>query len=75
MSKVLKITSMQCLCNMSRKNGVIKLIFCMVIKVKVFYKLIVLFLVGLVRHVQSTWVNLQYPCGILRKKSGMKVGT
>ena len=30
---------------------------------------------GLARHAQSTRVNLQYLCDILRKKSGMKSET
>ena len=58
--KVLKTISMNCLCNISRKNWVMKLTFCMLIYMKVFYKLIVLFLMGLARHTQSTWVNLQF---------------
>ena len=32
----------------------------MLVNIKVFYKLIVLFLMGLARHTQCTWVNLQY---------------
>ena len=52
-----------------------KLMFCMLINMKVFYKLIVLFLMGWSRHPQSTRVNAQYLCDILRKKSGMKLGT
>ena len=39
MPKVLKITTMQCL----RKNLVMKLMFCMLINMKVFYKVIVFF--------------------------------
>ena len=35
--KVLKITSMRYLCNISRKNWVMKLMFCMVINMKVFW--------------------------------------
>ena len=31
--------------------------------------------IGLARQVQSIWVNLQYLCDILRKKSRMKLGT
>ena len=72
-AKVLKITSMQCLCNISRKNWVMKLMFCMMINMKVFYELI-LFLMGLARYAQITRVNLQYFCEILRKKPGMKWG-
>ena len=66
-TKVLKITSMQCL-----KNWVIKLMFCMLISMKVFCKLIALFLMGLARHAQIIWVNLKYLYDILRKKSGMQ---
>ena len=38
MPKILKVTSMQCLCNISRKNWVMKLMFCMLINMKLFYK-------------------------------------
>ena len=69
----LKITTVKCLCNIPRRNWVMKLIFCMLINMKVFYKLIVLFLMGLARHAQITRVNLQYLCVILRKKLGMKL--
>ena len=74
MPKVLKITSMQSLCNISRKNWVMKLMFWMVINMKVFYRLTVLFLTYLTRYIQSTGVNLQYLCDILRKMSVMKLG-
>ena len=51
--------NMQCLCNISRKNWDIKLMLCMLINKKDFYKLILLFLLGwLVRHVQSTQASL-----------------
>ena len=73
--KIFKITNMQRLCNISRKNWVMKLMVCMLIKIKVFYRLIVIFLMGLARHAQITWVNLQYLCVILTKKSRMKLGT
>ena len=54
-----KAGNMQCLCNISRKNWVIKLMFCMLINKKDFYKLILLFLLGwLARHVQSTRASL-----------------
>ena len=56
MPKVLKITSIQCLCNIS-KNWVMKLVFCMVINMKVFYKLTLLFFMGLTRHALSSRVN------------------
>ena len=41
MPKVLKITRMQCLSNISKKNWVMKVMFCMMINMKVFYKLTV----------------------------------
>ena len=68
MVKVLKMTNMQCLCNISRKNWVMKLMICMLINMKVFYKLIVLFLMGLARHFQNTWLNLQCILGYLKKE-------
>ena len=52
-----------------------KFMFYMLINMKVFYKLIVLFLMGLAKHTQITWVNLQYLYDILRKKLGVKLGT
>ena len=52
-----------------------KLMCRMLMNVKVFSKLIILFLMGLARHVQITWVNLQYLCDILRNKSGMMLET
>ena len=64
--KVLRTTSMQCLCKWSRKNWVWKLMFCMLINIK--GKLRVLALVSLARHAQITRINLQCLCDILRKK-------
>ena len=52
-----------------------KLMFCIVINMKVFYKLIVLFLMGLARRAQVTLVHLEDLCDILRKKLGKKLGT
>ena len=76
MAKAFKMKSMQYLCNISRKNRVMKSMFCMLMNMKkVFYKLILLFLMGLDRHVQSTWTSLQCLCGILRTKLGMELGT
>ena len=46
-----------------------KLMLCMLIDMKVFYSLIVLFLMGLTRDVQGTQVNLQCLCDIVRKTS------
>ena len=45
-----------------------KLIFSMLINMKVFYKLILLFLMGLARHTQNTQINLQWLCYILRRR-------
>ena len=52
-----------------------KLMFCLLINLKVFHKLIVLFLTGFGQACQMTWVNLQYLCDIVGKMSGMKLGT
>ena len=71
-------------CNISRNNmytislqyvkkRVIKLMFCMLINMKVFYKLILLFLMGVVRHAQNTQASLHSLCDILGKKLGMKL--
>ena len=75
MPKVLKITSIQCLCNISKNNWVMKLLFSMLIDLKVSYKWIVLFLMGLAMHAQITCITLYYLWNILRKKSRMKLGT
>ena len=72
--KVLKVTSMKCLCNISRKNWVVELMFCMRRNMKIFYKLIVLFLI-FVQAYPKYPVNLQYLFDILRKKLGMKLET
>ena len=75
--KVLKITSKQYLCNISRKNWIMKLMFCMLINMKVFYKLILLFLIVLARHAHNIgyFASLQYLCAILRKNLWMKLRT
>ena len=49
--EVLKITNIQYLSNISKKKWVMKLIFCMLINIKVFCKLILSFLMCLPRHV------------------------
>ena len=54
MPKVPKIASLQYLCNMSKKKGGMKLTFCMVINIKLSYKLILLILVGKARTAQIT---------------------
>ena len=38
--------------------------FCMLANMKVFYKSVVLFLMGLAKDAQIMQVNLQYPCNI-----------
>ena len=53
------------LCNISKKAWVMKLIFCLQINTKIFYKLIVLLRVCVARHAQSTQnntftISLQY---------------
>ena len=65
MPKVPKITSLPYLCNISRKGSKINDFFCMKINIKVFYKLVVLFLLVIARHAQSTQnykfvISLQY---------------
>ena len=58
--EVSKTTSMCYLCNkelQSRKSWIIKLMFCMLVNMKIFYNLI-LFLVSLVRHAFSTKASL-----------------
>ena len=51
------------------------MIFCMKITIKVFYRLILLILVGMDRHAQITQNNmfLQNLCDISRKNLGMKL--
>ena len=51
--KVTKLTSFQYLCDISRKKGGMKLIFCMQINIKLSYKLILSILMGLTCHAQS----------------------
>ena len=58
MPKVLKVTSMQCLCNISRKNWVMKLMFCMLINMKFFCRLIVISLWHLKKEVKNEVRNL-----------------
>ena len=50
--------------NISRKNWAMKLIFGMLLNMKVFYKLILFFLMGLTGDAQITQVNLKYLCDI-----------
>ena len=79
--KVSKITSLQYLCSISRKRWEINMIFCMKININVFYKLVISFLLVRAKydlvpsHVKITQVNMQYLCDILRKKSGIKLGS
>ena len=65
------ITSMQCLCNISRENWGMKLIFCILIKS---YKLIVFFDGFSQVCPKYNLVNLQYLFIILRKNLEMKLG-
>ena len=64
-------------CNISRKvwgGGVAKLNFCMQIRMKVFYKLVVSLWVCLARHAQGTQNNkFTISCNISRKTSRMKL--
>ena len=55
--EVLKTASLQYLCNISRKLGRMKLIFCLQINVKGFFKLILSFYVCAARHAQITQNN------------------
>ena len=49
--------------------------FCILINMEVFYKLIALFVMGLARYAKITRVKLQYLYDILRMKSEMRLGT
>ena len=72
MPKVLKMKSVQYILQNLKKE--LKLMFCVLINMKVFYKLIVL-LMDFARHVLSTRASLRFLCDILRKKLGIKLGT
>ena len=63
---------MQYPCSISRKKGAMKLIFSILIYIKVFWNLILSFLMGLARHAQSTQTGLRYLCNISRMTLGMK---
>ena len=52
-----KITSLQYLCNIFRKRWVINITFCVKIKIKVFYRLVLSFLLIIAGHAQSTQNN------------------
>ena len=52
--KIPKIANLSYLCNISRKKGGMKLIFCMQVNIRLSYKLIPLILVSMARPVQST---------------------
>ena len=75
MFKVPKITSMQCLYNISRKNLVMKLIFCM-LKHESLLQVDTIIFDGFgqacPKYLGKFAISL---CDILRKKSGMKLGT
>ena len=68
--KLPKITSLESFISMSISQERIEFYVdvSMMINIKVFYKLIVLFLMGLVRHDQSTRVKLQYLLWHLKKE-------
>ena len=63
------------LCNISKKNRVIKIMFCMMVSMKVFYKLIVLFLVFFIylfiligiHSMQGSTATMRH--GVTRKRS------
>ena len=69
MPKVPKMTSLQYLCNIVRKGGVINVIFYMKVNINVFYKLIVSFLLVMTSHAQSLW----YLCNISKKREGLRL--
>ena len=54
MSKFPKKVSLQCFCYILKRKWVMRLIFCMQISMKVSYKLILWFLMGTVKHSQSS---------------------
>ena len=61
-------------CNISRKKGMMKFIFVIQINIKVFYQLMLPFLVCIARLVQGTQnKKFAYLCNISRKKLGMKL--
>ena len=60
-------------CNISRKKGMMKFIFVIQINIKVFYQLMLPFLVCIARLVQSTQnKKFAYLCNISRKTWGFK---
>ena len=74
MPKVPNVTSLRYVFNISRKSWGINTTFCMKINNKVFYLLVVLFLLVIARHAQSTKnskfvMSIQY----LKKKGSMKL--
>ena len=75
MPKLPKIISFLFLCNVLRKEWVwvMKMTFYMQIKMKITYKLILWFLMGMVKHSQS-FRNIKFPMfyNILKKKLEMK---
>ena len=72
MPKVLKIIRMQCL-QYLKKELSYEVDILHADKHESLLEVMLLFLMGLARHVQITRVNLQYLCDIL-KKSGIKLG-
>ena len=55
-------------CSISGANRIVKFMFCMLKTMKVLYKLIVLFLMGLARHTQNTRVNIVITFWHLKKE-------
>ena len=51
---VINLTILQNLCNVSRKKGVVKSIFCMQINVKFFYRLMLSISLGKASHAQRS---------------------
>ena len=56
---------------LKKRNWAMMLMFCMLINIIVFYKLMLYNLMGLARYSQSIRSSLQCPCDILRKKLAM----
>lgn len=66
-------TSLGYLRNISRNWGGINLILCMKINIQVLCKVILSFLVAIVRHAVSQITDLEYLCKISRLKGGMNL--
>ena len=74
MPKLPRITSLLFPCNILRKKWAMKLIFYMQISMKVSYKLILSFFMGMIKHYQSSQNNsFQCLCSISKKKLKIKL--